>query len=31
MPAEAILALGWTDRASLFLELTERAVGGLVR
>ena len=31
MPAEAILAPGWTDRASLFFDLTERAVGGLVR
>ena len=31
MPAEAILALGWTDRASLYFDLTEKAVGGLVR
>ena len=31
MPAEAILAPGWTDRASLYFDLTEKAVGGLVR
>ena len=27
MPAEAILAPGWTDRASLYFDLTEKALG----
>ena len=31
MPAEAILAPGGLIRASLYLELTESGVGGLVR
>ena len=30
-PAEAILALGWKTRASLYFDLTDKAVGGLVR
>jgi len=31
MPAVAILAAGWIDRASRCVDLTEKAVGGLVR
>ena len=31
MPVGAILALGWTDRASLFLELTPSGIDGVVR
>jgi hypothetical protein len=30
MPAGAIVAPGWTDRASLYFDLTERILGGLV-
>ena len=29
--AETILAFGWTTRASLYFDLTEKAQGGLVR
>ena len=31
MPAKAILVFGWTRRASLYFDLTYKAVGGLVR
>ena len=31
MSAEAILSLEWTNKAGLFLELTARAIGDLVR
>jgi hypothetical protein len=31
MPAEAILAPRWTNRASLYFDLTDQAVGGLGR
>jgi len=31
MPAEAILALRWIDRASRCVDLTEKAVGGVAK
>ena len=31
MPAEAILALRWIERVSLYFDLTDKAIGGLVR
>ena len=31
MPAETILAFGWIGKASLYFDLTDKAVGGLVR